>query len=99
VPSTGCLLGLGIVEKAFTRADGSVDVAARLLGVSVMTARRWWRKLPESAVDRRVRADLSTATMLELRAEGLSAHEIGKRLGCTSSAVRWRLGRTGPRMA
>ena len=55
-----------------------------------MTARRWWRQLPESAVDRRVRADLSTETMVELRGQRLSAHEIGKRLGSTSSAVRWR---------
>jgi hypothetical protein len=84
-------VGLRLVEKAVARADGSVDVAARLLGCSVMTARRWYRKLPESAVDRRVRADLSTETMIDLRAQGLSAHEIGKRLGCTRSAVRWRL--------
>jgi len=86
-------VGVRVVEKAFARAEGSVDVAARLLGVSVMTARRWYRQLPESAVDRRVRADLSTARMIELRDEGLSAHEISKRLGCTRSAVRWRLSR------
>jgi DNA-directed RNA polymerase specialized sigma24 family protein len=95
-------VGIGLVEKAFARAEGSVDVAARLLGVSIMTARRWWRQLPESAVDRRVRQDLSTATMIELRGQGLSSHEIGKRLGCSSSAVRWRLGRcksTTPRAA
>jgi DNA-directed RNA polymerase specialized sigma24 family protein len=85
-------VGLRLVEKAFTRAGGSVDGAARLLGCSVMTARRWWRQLPQSAVDRRVRQDLSTATMIELRDEGFTAHEIGKRLGCTRSAVKWRLG-------
>jgi hypothetical protein len=72
-----------------------VNVAARLLGVSVVTARRWGRQLPESAVDRRVRQDLSTATMIELRAQGLSSHEIGRRLNCTRSAVKWRLGRAG----
>jgi DNA-directed RNA polymerase specialized sigma24 family protein len=83
------------VEKAFERADGSVDGAARLLGCSVKTARRWWRQLPASAVDRRVRQDLSTATMVELRDQGLTAHEIGKRLWCTLSAVRWRLARVG----
>ena len=86
-------VGLRVVEKAFARAEGSVDVAARLLGVSVMTARRWYRQLPQSAVDRRVRADLSTAEMVALRGQGLSAHDIGKRLGCTRSAVRWRLSR------
>lgn len=81
----------GLVERAFARSEGSVPVAAKLLGVSVMTARRWYRQLPQSPVDRRVRADLSTATMLELKAQGRSSHEIGKRLGCTSSAVRRRL--------
>jgi hypothetical protein len=86
-------VGLGLTRKAFARAEGSVEGAARLLGVSVMTARRWWRQLPQSAVDRRIRQDLSTATMIELRAQGLSAHAIGKRLGCTGSAVRWRLAR------
>ncbi len=86
-------VGLGLVGKAFARSQGSVDVAARLLGCSVMTARRWYRQLPASAVDRRVRQDLSTATMLELRGQGLTPHEIGKRLGCSSSAVRWRLSR------
>jgi DNA-directed RNA polymerase specialized sigma24 family protein len=86
-------VGLGLVGKAFVRSKGSVDVAARLLGCSVMTARRWWRQLPESAVDRRVRQDLSTATMIELRGQGLTSHAIGKRLGCTGSAVRWRLAR------
>lgn len=86
-------VGVGLVKKALERSRGSLDVAARLLGVSVMTARRWYRQLPESKIDRRVRADLSTAQMLELRGQGLTAHEIGKRLGCTSSAVRWRLGR------
>jgi len=89
-------VGVNLARKAFARADGSVDVAARLLGVSVMTARRWWRQLPQSAVDRRVRADLSTATMIELRAEGLTPHEIGKRLGCTRSAVKWRLSHLAP---
>jgi DNA-directed RNA polymerase specialized sigma24 family protein len=88
-------VGLGLVEKAFKRAEGSVESAATLLEVSVMTARRWWRQLPQSAVDRRVRPDLSTATMIELRAEGLTAHEIEKRLGCTRSAVKWRLARVG----
>lgn len=86
-------VGLRLVETAFARSRGSVDVAARLLGCSVMTARRWYRQLPESAVDRRVRQDLSTADMIELRAHGLSSHEIGKRLNCTGSAVRWRLAR------
>lgn len=86
-------VGVGLVEKAFERADNSVPVAARLLGCSVMTARRWWRQLPRSAVDRRVRPDLSTAEMLALRGQGLSAHQIGKRLGCSSSAVRWRMKR------
>ena len=41
----------------------------------------------------RVRTDLSTAEMIELRAQGLTPHEIGQRLGCTRSAVRWRLRR------
>jgi len=88
-------VGLGLVGKAFARAKGSVDGAARLLSCSVMTARRWYRQLPQSGVDRRVRQDLSTATMIALKAEGLSSHEIGKRLGCSSSAVRWRLRRLG----
>jgi len=89
-------VGLGLVGKAFARAEGSVDGAARLLGCSVMTARRWYRQLPQSAVDRRIRQDLSTATMIALRGQGLSSHEIGKRLGCSSSAVRWRLSRVKP---
>ena len=38
-----------------------------------------------SKVDRRVRADLSTATMVELRARGLSSREIGKRLGAPAA--------------
>jgi DNA-directed RNA polymerase specialized sigma24 family protein len=87
-------VGLGLVETAFRRAEGSVESAATLLGVSVMTARRWWRQLPQSVVDRRVRQDLSTADMIELRSQGLTPHEIGKRLGCTRSAVKWRLSRT-----
>jgi transposase len=88
-------VGLRLLEKAFGRAKGNVDGVARLLGISGMTARRWYRRLPESAVDRRVRQDLSTTDMIELRGQGLSSHEIGKRLGCTSSAVRWRLSRAG----
>lgn len=39
-------VGLGLVEKAVVRSKGSVDVAARLLGCSVMTARRWYRPAP-----------------------------------------------------
>jgi DNA-directed RNA polymerase specialized sigma24 family protein len=88
-------VGIGLVEKAFERSKGSVDGAAAILGCSVMTARRWWRKLPESGVDRRVRQDLSTATMLELRGQGMSFHQISKRLNCTQSAVKWRLFRAG----
>jgi hypothetical protein len=42
-----------------------------------MTTRRWYPQLPQSAVDRRLRADLSTAAMIELKAQGLSSHEIG----------------------
>jgi hypothetical protein len=86
-------VGLQLARKAFARADGSVDVAARLLRCSVMTARRWWRRLPESTVDRRVRADLSTPQAIRRRGLGLSCHEIGKRLACTRSAVKWRLSR------
>ena len=66
-----------------------------ILGVSVMTARRWWRRLSESAIDRRTRQDLSTSRMIELRAEGLSFYQISKKLECTQSAVKWRLFRAG----
>jgi hypothetical protein len=48
------------------------------------------------AGDLRARQDLSTETMLELRDQGVTPHEIGKRLGCTRSAVKWRLSRVGP---
>lgn len=60
-----------------------MEGAAKLLGCSVMTARRWWRQQPESAADRRVRQDLSTETMMKQRGQGLTSHEIGK----------WRLSR------
>lgn len=88
-------VGIELARKAFERAKGSTPVAARLLGISLMTARRWRRQLGAVA-DSRYRHDLSTAAMAELRAQGLSNYAIAKRLGCDRSLVRRRLRRAIP---
>lgn len=84
---------LEIVGRAFERTNGKWIPAAKLLGVSQMTAYRWGKLLPEGLMlDRSTRRpDLPTERFAELRAQGLSHYAIAKRLGVSKRTVFYRL--------
>jgi transposase len=84
---------LEIVGRAFERSNGEWIPAAKLLGVSQMTAYRWGKLLPEGLMPDRStrRPDLPTERFAELRAQGLSHYAIAKRLGVSERTVFHRL--------
>lgn len=89
---------LEIVGRAFRRTSGEWIPAAKLLGVSQMTAYRWGKLLPEGLMSDRStrRPDLPTERFAELRGQGLSHYAIAKRLGVSKQTVFYRLYKQKP---
>jgi DNA-binding CsgD family transcriptional regulator len=84
---------LTMVAAAFQRAAGDLPTAARLLTVSQMTAHRWRKLLPSEqqfSRDKR-RPELSNASFIELREQGLTQRAIARKLQCDRNTVRSRL--------